>query len=225
MTRLAQCEAVIFDSDGVLVDSEVIHIAVERELLAELGLHYDYPTYLSRFVGLSNTDFRAALQADYSALGLGTFPEDFGDRLNAHTWPRMEAELAPIEGVSRLVEVLKGKVAVGSSAPIERLRKKLTLTALIGLFDPHIYSVDHVDHGKPAPDLFLHAAQQLGAAPHSCAVIEDSVNGLKAAKAAGMFAIGFVGGSHADDGLAARLKEAGADMIADSHDEIAASLA
>jgi len=222
--QLSDCGALIFDSDGVLVDSEVIHIAVERELLAESGLAYDRQTYMSRFVGLSNPDFFAALKADFASHGLGAFPQDFDQRLHARTRPRMEAELAPIAGVAQLVEAFGGKVAVGSSAPLDKLQQKLTLTHLFSLFHPHIYSADHVAKGKPAPDLFLHAAQNLGVEPRKCAVLEDSVNGIKAAQAAGMLAIGFTGGGHADAGLDERLREAGANRIVGSHHELATSL-
>lgn len=217
---IAHCDALIFDSDGVLVDSEVIHIAVEQELLAELGLTYDHETYLSRFVGLSNPDFYAELASDYEARIGGSFPADFGSRLQKRIWPRIEAELRPIDGVARLVEAVGGKVAVGSSAPFERLTRKLDITGLSPLFSPHIYSVDHVPNGKPAPDLFLHAASQIGVQPDRCAVIEDSVNGVKAARAASMTPIGFVGGGHADAGLGERLKANGAAFVVSSHAEI-----
>lgn len=216
----ADCEAIIFDSDGVLVDSEVIHVAVERELLADLGLTYDHKTYLSRFVGLSDPDFYAELSSDYEVLIGGTFPTDFGSRLQDRIWPRLEAELRPIDGVTQLVEAFGGKVAVGSSAPLDRLTRKLDLTGLASIFSPHIYSVDHVLNGKPAPDLFLHAAKQIEVPANRCAVIEDSVNGIKAARTANMTPIGFVGGGHADDGLANRLRANGAAHVVSSHAEI-----
>jgi beta-phosphoglucomutase-like phosphatase (HAD superfamily) len=109
---------------------------------------------------------------------------------------------------------------VGSSAPFDRLTKKLNLTDLASLFSPHIYSADQVSNGKPAPDLFLHAAKQIEVAAERCAVIEDSVNGIKAARAANMMPIGFVGGGHADAGLANRLKANGAAHVVSSHAEI-----
>ncbi|MXO89626.1 HAD family hydrolase [Pontixanthobacter aquaemixtae] len=218
--NLADCGAIIFDSDGVLVDSEIIHIAVEQELLAELGLHYKIETYLSRFVGLSNPDFYSQLASDYAARIGGEFPPDFGQRLQKRIEPRIEAELQPIAGVVQLVEAFAGRVAVASSAPIERLTRKLEITGLISHFTPHVYSVDHVKKGKPAPDLFLHAAEQIGVQPERCAVIEDSVNGVMAARAAGMTPIGFVGGGHADSGLRDRLLANGAMFVVSSHNEI-----
>ncbi len=217
---LSNCDALIFDSDGVLVNSEVIHIAAEQELLAELGLTYDYPTYVSRFVGLSNADFHSELASDFAKRIGGEFPRDFASQLQERVWPRIEAELKPMDGVEHLVSAFGGRVAVGSSASIDKLARKLEIANLDRLFAPHIYSAEHVRKGKPAPDLFLYAAEQLEVRPERCVVIEDSVNGVRAAQAANMTAIGFVGGGHADPALADRLKAAGAAVVASSHAEI-----
>ncbi|NQY96980.1 MAG: HAD-IA family hydrolase [Henriciella sp.] len=214
-------DAIIFDSDGVLVDSEKIHIAVERELLSELGLDYERAEYASRFVGLNLSDFHAALERDFRAKFNQPFPTDFGARLYQRVWPRIQAELEPVPDVTAILEVHAGPSAVASSAPKDRLREKLAITDLLGHFDPHIYSADLVNNGKPAPDLFLFAAQKLGVAPSACLVIEDSLHGIAAARAAGMSAIGFAGGGHADHGLATRLKAAGAHYVATNHLEIA----
>ena len=219
-SSLKMCEVIIFDNDGVLVDSEVIHIAVEQELLAELGLIYEPEIYATRFVGLSNADFYAALRSDYIAATGDAFPDDFAERLNARVWPRIEAELKPISGARKLIEASGRKVAVASSAPLERLRRKLEITGLDRLLSPNIFSADHVRKGKPAPDLFLYSAAQLKTEPRNCAVIEDSVNGVKAAKAAGMLPIGFVGGGHADPKLADRLSANGASIIVSNFAEI-----
>ncbi|MEO0884146.1 MAG: HAD family phosphatase [Pseudomonadota bacterium] len=218
--RVSDYEAIIFDSDGVLVDSEVIHVAVERELLSEIGLNYSHETYMARFVGLSNADYRTALGADYARLVGGTVPSDFDTRLDERVWPRIQAELKPLDGVIALVQSFHGKVAVGSSAPFDRLSEKLKLTKLAELFEPHIYSVDHVSRGKPNPDLFLHAARQLGVLPAQCIVVEDSIHGIAAALAAGMKLIGFAGSGHADQGLPERLLSAGASIVVKSHSEI-----
>lgn len=219
--QLADCEALIFDSDGVLVDSEVIYLSVERELLAEIGLSYDYETYLSRFVGLSSKDYLSAVRSDFREKFATPFPDDFLEQLNARAVPRIEAELQPIAGVEKVLNAFGKPAAVASSAALEALHKKLTLTGRASLFDPHIYSAQLVTKGKPEPDLFLYAAEQLGVAPENCAVIEDSINGVRAARAAGMLAIGFVGGGHADAGLGERLKAHGAHWVASSHEEIA----
>ena len=216
--------ALIFDCDGVLVDSETIHVAVEIELLAEMGLAYDWESYLSRFVGLGVPEFHAALAEDYAALGQGPFPANFGPRLNARAWPRIEAELTALPGAAALAAKFVGPIAVASSSITPKLRRKLHLTGLTETFAPHIYSADQVARGKPAPDLFLFAADQIKSDPARCLVIEDSVNGVKAALAAGMTAFGFTGGGHADAGLGARLITAGATASFDSHDAITTHL-
>lgn len=222
--QLSDFDAIIFDSDGVLVDSEVIHVAVERELLSEIGLTYEYETYLSRFVGLSMPDFYAALAEDYQQEKGEPFPDDFPERLAERMWPRVEAELKPISGVADLVRAFSGKTAVASSAPTKRLRQKLGIAGLLPLFEPHIYSARMVEKGKPAPDLFLLAAEKLNVSPAKCLVIEDSINGVLAGCRAGMTVAGFTGGSHADKGLNDRLLAAGAHLVFESHSEIASRL-
>lgn len=216
-------DALIFDCDGVLVDSEVIAIQCEREMLSGWGLEYDFETFISRFVGLHNRDFHIALAADAQAAGL-TLPEDFGTRLHANNWVRYEAELTAIDGVLDVVAAFRGLKAVASSSEADKLVRKLEITGLHETFVPHIYSSDLVTHGKPAPDLFLLVADRIAAPPARCLVIEDSVNGIRAALAAGMTAWGFTGGGHADAGLAGRLSEAGAHRVFGSHRDIASAL-
>lgn len=217
---LSSVDAIIFDNDGVLVDSETIHVAVERELLAEMGLVYEHGAYLKRFVGLSNLDFHREIDRDHRAQFDRPFPSDFSDRLRARVWPRIETELRALPGVADLVQSFGGPVAVASSAIVERLTRKLEITRLHDLFHPHIYSSEHVANGKPAPDLFLHAAERLGVAPERCLVLEDSVNGVIAGRAAGMITFGFVGGGHVDDDHGPRLKAAGAHDVIASHSEL-----
>ena len=213
-------EAIIFDNDGVLVDSEVIHIAVERELLAEHGLEYSDEAYISRFVGLSMPDYFAALDADHQSANGHPLPASFAFELRARAWPRIQSELQAMPDVADFLNVFAGPRAVASSAPLERVKIKLNVTNLSHFFGPHIYSSEQVANGKPAPDLFMLAARKLAVDPQSCLVIEDSVYGVMAARAAGMAVIGFTGGGHADPAMADRLKAAGAHAIASSHKEI-----
>ncbi|MEM9939277.1 MAG: HAD family phosphatase [Pseudomonadota bacterium] len=212
--------ALILDCDGVIVDSEAIALVVERALLAECGLVYEEAAFLSRFVGLHNRDYHAALQRDAEATGI-TLPPNLFDRMKADIWRRFETELTSIAGIETVVDVFNGPIAVASSSETHRLQPKLDMTGLSHLFGPHVYSADLVEHGKPAPDLFLLAAERLEADPSSCIVVEDSVNGIRAAKAAGMTGFGFVGGGHADDGLAGRLLSAGAEQVFGTHAELA----
>lgn len=205
--------AIIFDCDGVLVNSEALVIDVERRFLADLGLVYDDVEYLTRFVGTSETDFVTALQADHADRGTGRFPDDFLERVRAVCSERFTTELRAVEGVEPLLASLDRPKAVASSSTIRSLERKLSLTGLARWFGGHVYSAEHVTRGKPAPDLFLHAAERLGVRPADCVVIEDSVHGVQAGVAAGMRVWGFTGGGHADAGLAGRLAEAGAAAV------------
>jgi HAD superfamily hydrolase (TIGR01509 family) len=205
--------AVLFDCDGVLVDSEILAIEVETALLAEAGLTYDIAEFKTRFMGMSDAAFYAALDAD-SLARLGRplpkeFPAECQDRLRREVRGRMKE----VAGARSAVEALRGPKAVASSSTLEKLNFKLSKVGLWELFSPHIYSADHVAQAKPEPDLFLHAAGQLGVAPADCLVLEDSVNGIRAALAAGMRVWGFAGGGHMDEGVIRRLKGAGSERI------------
>lgn len=214
-------EAILFDCDGVLVDSEKIYVDVEREHLARIGLNYDLDEYMDRFQGLGATDFWAALDRDHRAIGKGPLPETFADDLDADTMDRINRELTEISGIKQLLEVHDGPRAVASSSRLRRLIHKLQHTGLYDFFEPHVYSGEQVENGKPAPDLFLFAAARLGVAPAKCLVIEDSANGVKAGLAAGMTVWGFVGGGHSHDGHREQLAAAGAHRVIDSHDDLA----
>lgn len=213
-------QAIIFDCDGVLVDSEIIAIAVEREHLGGWGLFYDDETYISRFVGLHNRDYHAALRVDARDRGIA-LPADFPAIIQAAIWTRFTAELRAIDGALALATGFDGPIAVASSSEQDKLHRKLEMTGLASAFGDHVYSSDLVEHGKPAPDLFLYAADKLGARPDSCLVIEDSENGVRAGRSAGMKTVGFTGGAHADAGLQERLEAAGAHHVAASFAEIA----
>ncbi|MCX2725032.1 HAD family hydrolase [Roseibium salinum] len=217
-------EAILFDCDGVLVDSEKIYVEVEREHLARIGLHYELKDYMDRFQGLVANDFWAALDLDHQALGKGALPETFGPELDAATLERITRELAAIAGIKELLDAHSGPRAVASSSRLERLIQKLQHTGLHSYFEPHIYSGEQVDKGKPAPDLFLFAADNLGVTPAATLVVEDSVNGVRAGLAAGMTVWGFVGGGHCHAGHADQLLAAGAHRVVDSHDDLAALL-
>ncbi|WP_417671339.1 HAD family hydrolase [Roseibium sp.] len=219
---LASDQVIIFDCDGVLVNSEVIYHAVEMDHLARIGLIYEPLAYSVRFTGLHGRDFMAALRADHAKLDQGPFPEDFQNNMVRDMYVRMETELAVVDGIHDLLDRHSGLRAVASSSAMKGLRRKLEITDLGHRFDGHVYSGDQVEHGKPAPDLFLMTADKLGAAPEECLVLEDSVNGVKAGVAAGMTVWGFTGAGHADDGLGARLKAAGAHDIVSSFAEMTA---
>lgn len=205
--------AVIFDCDGVLVDSEILAIEVEIALLAECGLVYEPDHYRHRFLGLNDAAFRAALEIDARERTGRPLPKDFLHKAHRQRWDACQTRLTEVAGCAAAVSVLALPKAVASSSGADFLREKLRLTGLLAAFDPHVYSADLVARAKPHPDVFLHAADRLGIPPERCLAIEDSVNGVTSARAAGMTVWGFSGGGHMDGAAAARLAEAGADTV------------
>jgi HAD superfamily hydrolase (TIGR01509 family) len=205
--------AIIFDCDGVLVDSEVLAHEVEARVLSSIGLDYDPHEFKARFMGMSDAAFRAALEADGRArLGRSILSEIEGP-MDAQYRQAMETRLAEVPGALAAVRDVRELKAVASSSREAALEKKLKKTGLWEHFAPHVYSAEHVVHAKPAPDLFLHASNALGVSPCDCLVVEDSVNGVTAAQAAGMRVWGFMGGGHMDAHSRARLEAAKVERV------------
>ena len=211
--------AVIFDCDGVLVDSEILAHEVESEVLDSIGLHYDRHEFTARFMGMSDKAFFDALEQDAKTRLGRSVIDELRSRINAGMRKAVEERIAEVPGALRAVSALRRLKAVASSSTERGLGVKLRKTGLWDLFAPHIFSAEHVPHAKPAPDLFLHAAGALGIVPADCLVIEDSVNGVLAGRAAGMRVWGFRGGGHMTDRLTARLSEAGAERIVSNWSE------
>lgn len=186
-------ELIIFDCDGVLVDSEPISIGVLLDYVANMGVAISEETAYDKFLGKSMATITGLLRTKF---GLGITDDDL-DQIRAAVYARFERELQPIPGIRDAVLTLGGAHCVASSSQPERIRLSLRVTGLLELFEPHIYSSTMVTKGKPAPDLFLHAAKEMGVAPSGCVVIEDSAAGVEAAKRAGMQVLAFAGGSHA----------------------------
>jgi HAD superfamily hydrolase (TIGR01509 family) len=186
-------ELVIFDCDGVLVDSEPISIAVLVEALAAAGVTMSEEEAHVRFLGRSLKSMSEILHDDY---GLA-IDAAFLDAMRKVLYERFRAELRAVEGVAETVDALGIAHCVASSSQPERIRLSLTVTGLLSRFEPNIFSASMVARGKPAPDLFLHASAAMGVAPGKCVVVEDSPAGIAAAKAAGMRVVAFTGGSHA----------------------------
>ena len=207
----AKPDLVIFDCDGVLVDSEVLSCQCLSELLGERGIALSEDEAVELFLGRST----AALLSHYK--GDGRFDaEAFLPELKSRVLQCFAERLRPIPGIEAVVPCLGSPSCVASSSDLDRVKQSLALTGLAPLFGERLYTAQMVAHGKPAPDLFLYAAAQMGVAPQRTLVIEDSVSGVTAAKAAGMAVWGFVGGSHyrSRDGRA-MLYAAGADRVFD----------
>ena len=183
----------IFDCDGVLVDSEPVSIAVLIDMLAHLGVTIGEEEAYQRFLGRSVASMTATLWEEY---GVET-DIDFLDHMRSALFARFRDELKAIEGIAQTLDVLELPRCVASSSQLERIRYSLGLTGLLDRLEPHIFSASMVKNGKPAPDLFLHVAHEMKAEPKNCIVIEDSPAGIAAAKAGGMTVFAFTGGSHA----------------------------
>ena len=205
-------EVVIFDCDGVLVDSEVIALSVTCRMLGEAGLSLSDEETRDRFLGMRQDAALRRIEAESGA----PLPKDFSGALSREILATFERELKGVVGVRQAVQGLNARVCVASSSAPGRLRFALRVTDYEKLFAPNIFSSAEVQRGKPHPDLFLFAARSMGATPRDCLVVEDSVAGVAAARAAGMTVFGFVGGSHfSGPDQAAELTAAGADLIFD----------
>ena len=216
---------VIFDFDGVVVDSEPISLSTLRDTLAHFGLDLTIDAVRSRFLGNSVPRIAQAIRAETGQDQPG-FAAHWYDLLFA----RFRAELRPMPGITDLLDALDRRgvaYCIASGSAFQRLDVSLEVTGLAPRFEGRVFSADLVARGKPAPDLFLHAAQCMGVAPRDCLVVEDAPAGIEAAEAAGMRALGFVGGGHLAalaQAHGALLAERGAEGVLSALDEVLAAL-
>jgi len=186
-------ELVIFDCDGVLVDSERIAVKVDVEVLAELGWVLTEAEVVERFVGRSDADVTLAVEAHLGH----RLDEDWAVQFEPRYRQALEAELTVVDGIVAVLDAVdvSGVLScLASNGTHAKIAHSLGLTGLQARFGDHVFSADDVERGKPAPDLFLHAAATMGVSPDRCAVVEDSRFGIEAARAAGMRAFGYGGG-------------------------------
>jgi len=186
----AAVELVIFDCDGVLIDSERLAVGVDVAMLHDLGWPLSEAEVIERFVGRSDRDTRAAIEAHIGR----ALPAEWGEQINRRYREAFAAELVPVAGVLDALDRIALPTCVASSGTHAHLRYTLGLTGLYERFEGRIFSAEDVADGKPAPDLFLHAAASMGARPGGCVVVEDSLAGVRAARAAGMRVLAFAGG-------------------------------
>jgi HAD superfamily hydrolase (TIGR01509 family) len=204
--KLLSFELIIFDCDGVLVDSEVISCRAHAETLTRHGYPITADQVFDRFLGVSEFEARMIVEAEIGR----KLPNDFISQVNHATLHSYANDLRPVPHVAEAIAAISLPKCVASSGTPEKIRHGLTCTGLYDVLSPHIFSASQVKRGKPAPDLFLYAAEQMNASPARCVVIEDSVPGVTGARAAGMTALGFHGGSHCRPGYADTLRSAGA---------------
>lgn len=208
---------IIFDFDGVIADSELIANESLAHALSEVGLPTTRDESLQTYMGRRWADCVAIIE---EKLGR-PLPHDFLDRRRANTRPRMEAELQAVTGVHDfLARHTHLERCIASSSSHEWLDFCLARFGLAQDFAGRVFSGTQVAHGKPAPDLFLLAARTLGVDPADTLVIEDSPAGVRAGVTAGMTVVGLTAGSHALDGHAEMLLDAGAHHIAATYDEV-----
>jgi HAD superfamily hydrolase (TIGR01509 family) len=202
-------DLVIFDCDGVLVDSEVISCRAHAQTLTRHGYPITEQQVFERFLGRSTRQANLEVEADLGR----SLPDDFHSQLQDELFRCFEADLQALPHITDALDAIAAPVCVASSGSHPRMRVSLGRVGLYGRFAPHIFSASEVTNGKPAPDLFLFAAAQMKAAPARCVVIEDSIAGVTAGRAAGMTVLGFFGGSHCRPGHAEKLRAAGADSV------------
>jgi HAD superfamily hydrolase (TIGR01509 family) len=183
-------ELVIFDCDGVLIDSERVTIKVDVRALSELGWPLSEADVIARFMGRSDREGRAIIEAHLGR----KLPAGWAEQIERQYREAFNAELTAVDGVREALDRIRLPTCVASSGTHEHLRYTLSLTGLYERFAGRIFSADDVAAGKPAPDLFLHAASEMAADPAGCVVVEDSRPGVEAARAAGMRALAFAGG-------------------------------
>lgn len=205
--------AIIFDCDGVLIDNE--HIIIKEAVIAmnNIGLNYTQEKYLAKYLGKTLEVFIKELNAEYTEKFSKAIPEKFIEELLKNTSQKLNVNPKPMSNIHNCLQKIHIPIAVASSSAQNRLQSKLSQAGLLATFQPHVYSGDQVKRSKPYPDLFLFAADKLNISPRKCIAIEDSVNGVKSAHAAGMYVVGFTGGSHCLPGYEKQLKKHGASII------------
>jgi HAD superfamily hydrolase (TIGR01509 family) len=212
-------EAVIFDCDGVLVDSEMISLARTRSTLGRFGLELGEAEVRDRFLGISAQSIKRIAELELGA----PLPTDFQSQLTREILTDFERGLKGVEGISETIARLQTRVCVASSSSLERIEASLRIVGYADLFGPNVFSAAEVASGKPEPDIFLHAARRLGADPGKCLVVEDSAPGVTAARRANMTVFGFTGGAHAKGrDYSAGLMAAGAVLVFDDMRELPA---
>ncbi len=204
--ELQSVQCVIFDCDGVLVDSEILANQTALQLLRPFGFTMSPQDYGSLFAGKVEEDILKIIREDYGI----ELPNDFNIKLRRAIDHRLDHELWPIPGMEEMVAAVTLPRAVVSNSRLIRVKASLSVAGLSEAFGELVFAVDLVARPKPAPDLYLYAARQLGVEPAACLVVEDSASGVTAAHRAGMRVIGFLAASHIPPGHADTLMRAGA---------------
>ena len=207
---MSKFEAIIWDCDGVLMDSEILACKTSANFLTELGYPITIDEYLNEYLGKG---FRDLVRDVEKKIGKGFFKQDIVDKKNERRRSVFEKELKAIDGIHEVLEQIDLPMCIASGSGMERLEHSLKIVDLFETFKKKIFSAELVENGKPAPDIFLYAAEKLGVDPKKCLVIEDGKHGTVAAVRAGMTVYGFTGGSHMNSERIQMLKDAGAEPL------------
>lgn len=210
---------IIFDCDGVILDSEALGTEIDIACLKKYNIDISAERYNRDFCGLSYPSVIKKIHAETDIL----LPDHFMQETSELLEKAFETDLQAIMGVGAFLSDLRARklpYALASSSSVKRLQHSLSCVGLYDDFADCLYSAEMVTHGKPAPDLFLYAASKHNIDPNKCTVIEDSPYGIQAAKAADMTAIGFIGGGHCDADRAELLLSAGANHIMNSYEDL-----
>jgi HAD superfamily hydrolase (TIGR01509 family) len=191
-------KCVIFDCDGVLVDSEAISSAVLTEMANELGVEISHEEALENFTGKSLKYSLNYIETKHGQ----SLPDDFERQFRVNSFEQFALNLQPIDGIHELLNHLTVPFCIASSGPTEKIIRNLTTTNLIQHFEGNIFSSYDIQSWKPEPDIFLHAAKSMGFEVHECIIVEDSATGIQAAQSGGFDVIGFV-----NDGNTERFKD------------------
>jgi HAD superfamily hydrolase (TIGR01509 family) len=207
----------IFDFDGVIVDSEILSNSILAEALTELGHPTTLEQAVERYIGLNWRDMGAVIEAEIGR----PLPADFRSRSKEAFQLRLD-EVTAVAGIEAFLTALPPvPKAVASSSPTQWLRASLERFGLAHHFGDKLFSAaEHVERGKPHPDIYLHAASALGVRPESVLVIEDTPTGVKSARAAGMIVVGLCAGLHCGPGHGERLRSAGAHHVAAGYPQV-----
>jgi HAD superfamily hydrolase (TIGR01509 family) len=218
---VAHPQLIIFDCDGVLVDSEPLAALAYERVYEKHGMSGITGEVIGQCVGMKQADIIVRIKE----LTGHQFPAHADGDIWAETKRLFSEQLAPTRGLVAFLQHLSARRCVASSSSLERIHHSLDVTGLAPYFGDAIFSSSMVKRGKPAPDIFLHAASLMGAEPKDCVVIEDSPFGVEGAVAAGMKAIGYIGGGHIFPGHAEKLLARGAIAACADWTEIGAQLA
>ncbi len=211
-------DLVIFDCDGVLIDSEAMGAAALAGAITDAGVPMTPQTAERMFSGAGRDETRALID------GLGLAPLRVLTDADARLATLFAQGVPPVPGMQRLLASLEVPVCVASNSGVDRLRASLGRTPLAAFFGPHIYSADHVQHSKPAPDLALHCLAQMHTAAARAVFIDDNIHGIRCARTAGVLAIGFVGPADHRPNHADTLRAAGADHVVHGAEQLGALL-